>query len=307
MKNRGMADLVLIFITFVWGITFVLVQDAISMLPPFLFLSIRFGLAALLLFLYIRIIRAKPESLRNLKRDAANGFILGIFLFGGFAFQTFSLLYTTSGKSGFLTGVSVALVPVFSFLILKSRVGIPAALGVACALVGLYLLAFADFSSINTGDVLAFVCAIFFALQIVYTGKYSGRSSMLYLVAFQLTTVSVLSGIASSLFDPWRQTLNMDSLFHPTVLTALAVTSVFATVLAFIAQTQVQKYTSPTRVALIFSLEPVFAALADYVWKDVALTGRSLAGCLLILGGMVLSELPATAFPFNKRKMKQEP
>ncbi|WP_124727118.1 DMT family transporter [Staphylospora marina] len=306
MTKRRLADLALTLIAFVWGVTFIMVQDAIQSLPPFLFLTIRFGSSALLIFLYMRLVRVNGDSRENFGRELRYGVILGILLFGGYAFQTFSLLYTTSGKSGFLTGVSVALVPIFAYFVTKSRISLQAATGALCALIGLYLLAFADFGSVNIGDVLAFLCSVFFAFQIIYTGQFSGRCSLLHLVGFQLLTVAVLSGVCSLLTEPWKQALRPEILLDPSVWSALLVTSVFATVLAFIAQTHVQKYTSPARVALIFSLEPVFAALADYVWLGVTLTGRALAGCLLIFGGMLLSELPAVRFPWGRKRHQPE-
>lgn len=302
MQKRWVADLTLTGIAFVWGITFVLVQDAIATLPPFHFLMIRFALAAFFLFIYL--LCRKPENLSksDRKRNWTAGALLGLFLFLGYALQTFSLLYTTSGKSGFLTGTSVALVPVFALFILREKMKFSSAIGALLALCGLYLLAFTDFSSVNYGDVLAFLCAIFFALQIIYTGKYTNSTSMMHLVTIQLATVAVLSGICALFTERRTIFAGLGHLFTPGVIIALVVTSLFCTSLAFIAQTHVQKQTSPTRVALIFSLEPVFAALGDYFWNGIALTGRSFLGCLFILAGMILSELPASSFSFLKRK-----
>jgi drug/metabolite transporter (DMT)-like permease len=304
MLRQRLADGVLLLITLVWGTTFVLVQDAISTLPPFLFLALRFSLASILLIPFVWMRAGFRPEWELWRQNALPGFILGLFLFLGFAFQTFSLLYTTSGKSGFLTGMSVALVPVFSFLILKKPIHSAAVIGVLLACIGLYTLAFADFSEINRGDVLAFLCAVFFALQIVFTGKYSGGSSLFHLVAVQLLTVAVLSLFSTLLFEPWRSHLRADKLLHPTVVTALGITSVFATVLAFIAQTHVQQFTTPTRVALIFTMEPVFAALADYAFQGVILSGRSFMGCLFILSGMLLSEMDGLFRRLLKKRTK---
>ncbi|MBA4495765.1 DMT family transporter [Paenactinomyces guangxiensis] len=309
-NKRWIADFILIMITFVWGTTFVLVQDAITTFPPFSFLAVRFGLAALLLFLIIRFFRNRTEKenpATDPRQNWIGGFVLGIFLFLGYAFQTFSLLYTTSGKSGFLTGVSVALVPVFTYFILGVRIKLSAATGVLLAIIGLYLLAFADFSDINRGDILAFLCAIFFALQIVYTGKFSARTSVFHLVAIQLATVALLSFFSAFTFESWQQILHPRIYEDPTVAWALMITSLFATAFAFIAQTHVQKFTTPTRVALIFTMEPVFAALADYWWQGVTLTGRSFIGAILILCGMILAEVPLAQLSVFKKRAKDKP
>lgn len=307
-SKKWLADLVLILIAFVWGTTFVLVQEAISTLPPFSFLTVRFAFASLFLYLFLRLSMRQRGRLnaKEKRQNWVGGFVLGLFLFLGYAFQTFSLLYTTSGKSGFLTGVSVALVPVLSLLILGIRVRFVSVLGVLLAVSGLYLLAFADFSVINRGDVLAFFCAIFFGLQIVFTGKFSGTTSVFHLVTIQLATVAILSACSAVLFEPWQQMVNPDIYLNPSVASALVVTSLFATAFAFIAQTHVQKFTTPNRVALIFSMEPVFAALADYWWQGVALGGRALAGGFLILCGMILAEIQFPQFSIFKRKAKEK-
>ncbi len=289
-----LSDSVLLIITFIWGMTFVIVQHAIASIAPFSFVSLRFGLATLVLAFSLIATRKKqdahvPESMRQ--RMIWAGIVLGIWLFAGYALQTFSLLYTTSGKSGFLTGMSVALVPLLAFVILRTRPTLRALLGVGLAVVGLYLLAFVDLGSVNRGDLLAFLCAVAFGLQIVYTGRFSTQTSVLPLVVVQLATVACLSGAAAMIFEPWHQAISASVLLQPAVLLALIVTALLATALAYVAQTHIQKYTTPTRVALIFACEPVFAALGDYWWNGTTLSARALIGCALILGGTLLTEI----------------
>jgi drug/metabolite transporter (DMT)-like permease len=288
--RRWFFDLILLSVACSWGLTFVLVQDAIVLLPPLTFLALRFGLAAFLLFIFARFTRqtdGRPISSRTLSR----GIILGCILFVGYGLQTFSLLYTTSGKSGFLTGLSVTLVPLLAWLILRTRPNTASLCGVGIATIGLYLLAFVNFEQINPGDVLAFFCSIAFALQIIYTDKFSDRTSLTYLVVIQLATVACLSALAALIFEPWQHIFTSNLLLQPAVLVALLVTAVVATAFAFIAQTHIQRYSTPTRVALIFATEPIFAALADYVWNGHSLSPRGLLGCALILSGTLLTEI----------------
>lgn len=291
-KTKWLSDGVLLLVATIWGLTFVLIQDAIATIPPFSFVAIRFGWAALLLlpFLTRKTRGSTPPVEISRSHLLISGGLLGFFLFLGYGLQTFSLLYTTSGKSGFLTGLSVALVPLLAWLILRTR---PAALtlaGVGVATIGLYLLAFIDISTINPGDGLAFLCAIAFGLQVVYTGKFSRLASAHTLVLIQLSTVAALSAVAAFIFEPWQSVFQHAVLLQPVVLIALIVTSVFATTLAYLAQTYIQKYTTPARVALIFATEPVFAALADYLWHGTTLSLRAFIGCLLILSGTLLTE-----------------
>ncbi|GHO82819.1 DMT family transporter [Dictyobacter formicarum] len=292
-KTRWLSDGTLLLIAAIWGLTFVLVQDAIATIPPFLFVAIRFGWAALFLlpFLARKTQNSMSPAALSRSRTLISGGLLGFFLFLGYVLQTFSLLYTTSGKSGFLTGLSVALVPLLAWLILRSRPAVLTLAGVGVATFGLYLLAFIDISTINPGDVLAFLCAIAFGLQVVYTGKFSGLASAHSLAFIQLSTVAVLSAVAVFIFEPWQSVFQRAILLQPAVIIALVVTSVFATALAYLAQTHIQKYTTPARVALIFATEPVFAALVDYLWHGTTLSLRSFTGCLLILGGTLLTEI----------------
>ncbi|MFC4078418.1 DMT family transporter [Salinithrix halophila] len=283
------ADTALLGIAFVWGATFVLVQNAIETMPPFSFLALRFGLAATMLWILLRI-NGQAWKIREPRYRKTGGY-LGIWLFVGYALQTFSLLYTTSGKSGFLTGVAVVLVPVFSLWILGTKPGWNAITGALFALAGLWNLAFADFSSLNRGDLLAFLCAIGFGLQIVYTAKYASWADALPLVTVQVGTVAFLNGVFALLFEPWYSWFNLSLFARTEVIAALLITSLFATVLAYTGQTHFQRYTTPTRVALIFAMEPVFAAWTDWWWLETSMNGKTLAGCLLILCGMVFAEI----------------
>ncbi len=290
-KRKWLSDIVLLGITFTWGLTFILVQNAIATIPPFSFVALRFGCAALLLlpFTYQKQTNLSPSL--SWKKVVRTGAWLGIWLFLGYALQTFSLLYTTSGKSGFLTGMSVSLVPILALIILKTRPTLSALFGVGLATIGLYLLAFVNLSSINRGDILAFFCAIAFGLQVVYTAKFSAHTSVQKLVVIQLTTVALLSGGAAAVTEPWQHVFSPHVLLQPAVIIALVVTALFATALAYLAQTHIQKYTTPTRVALIFASEPVFAALADYWWNGTGLSSRAIIGCILILAGTLLTEV----------------
>lgn len=289
MKN--FADISLLFITLVWGTTFVLVQNAISSLEPFSFNGIRFFAATLLLIIWLVIFERK--QLKKLdKKLLLSGFFLGFWLFLGYATQTIGLLYTTSSKAGFITGLSVVFVPLFSMIFLKQTLGKNAIVGVFIATIGLFLLTATDISTLNIGDVFVFICAIAFAMQIIVTGKYSEKYPTLLLTTIQLSTVAILSLISSFLFEDWRNILNPTIIFSKEVFIAIIITSIFATALAFLVQTKFQKYTTTTRVALIFALEPVFAAITGYFWAHDHLTYSALLGCLFIFLGMIFAELP---------------
>ncbi|MBP1930384.1 DMT family transporter [Ammoniphilus resinae] len=300
MQKSWLADLSLLLVAFVWGTTFVIVQNAISVLPPHTFNGIRFFLASVFLFLVLLFLY--PQQLKQLsKKMVFAGVILGVWLFGGYAFQTVGLLYTTSSKAGFITGLSVVLVPIFALFVLGQRPKWPAVLGVVAATIGLYLLTLGDSLNLNRGDVFVFFCAISFAGQIILTGKYAPNFPSMALALIQIATVSVLSIIASFLFEDWQHAWQASTILNRDVLWALLITAGPATALAFLAQTICQRFTTPTRVALIFAMEPVFAALTAFIWTDEILGTKAISGCLLIFVGMILSELKPEQLTLKKR------
>lgn len=300
MRKPIFADISLLFVTFVWGTTFVLVQNAISLLEPFSFNGVRFLAAAVMLLVWLFIFERKQIALMNIKM-LASGVFIGFWLFLGYATQTIGLLYTTTSKAGFITGLSVIFVPLFSMFLLKQFPSRNVVIGVSIAAIGLFMLTMTDVSSLNIGDGFVFICAISFALQIIFTGKFSSKYPALLLTVIQISTVAVLSILSAFIFEDWRKSLNPEILLSRDVIVALMITSVLATALAFLIQTNFQKYTTATRVALIFAMEPVFAAIAGYYWADERLSVSALFGCLLIFAGMIFAELPANRFPLLRK------
>ncbi|WP_174733942.1 DMT family transporter [Mesobacillus harenae] len=304
MQKPLIADICLLLVALVWGATFVLVQNAISFLEPLSFNSVRFSLAAALLGSWLLLFERKQLRMCNGKLLFA-GTLLGVLLFVGYAFQTLGLLSTTSSKAGFITGLSVVMVPLFSIVFLKIKLGINAITGVAVAAVGLYFLTMTDSAPLTIGDGLIFICAIGFALHIVTTGKFTGEFPALALTVVQLATVALLSAAGAFFFEDWNKAFQLDILLTGQVLSALIVTALFATALAYYAQTAFQKHTTPTRVALIFAMEPVFAAITAFIWAHERLSISAIMGCLLIFAGMIFAELPS-GWSIFKRGHKQD-
>lgn len=198
MKKPLFADLSLLFVTVIWGTTFVLVQNAIDFLEPFSFNGIRFLTAAILLILCLILFEKKQLKQLDVK-IILSGIFLGFWLFLGYATQTIGLLTTTSSKAGFITGLNVVLVPLFSMILLKQFPSRNALFGVLTATIGLFLLTMTDVISLNQGDGFVFICAISFALQIIFTGKFSSKYPTLLLTVIQITTVAILSILSSFL------------------------------------------------------------------------------------------------------------
>lgn len=278
--NRSQwADFSLLMVAFVWGSTFVVVKWAIEDLPPLPFLAIRFALAfiSLLPFLYF-------QKAHISKGTLLKGVALGGLLFSGYAWQTVGLQYTTASNAGFITGLSVVFVPVFVTITTRKLPNPGLILGVLCALIGLAFLSLGDRFQLNKGDLMVLICALSFALHIFFVGRYAPQSNATVLACVQIFTVSVLSGI-SSFFLP-QPIMN----FSTNVWFALLVTAIPATSLAFFVQSKMQQFTSPTHTALIFTMEPVFAAISAFFFAGEILTHKGLIGAALVLAGMLIAE-----------------
>jgi drug/metabolite transporter (DMT)-like permease len=301
IKKPWFADFNLLLVAFVWGTTFVIVQKAIAFLEPYSFNTVRFFIAAILLLFIIYFF--KRSSFREFKNKnlLKSGTILGFWLFLGYGFQTVGLLYTTSSKAGFITGLSVVLVPLFSYVLLKQKLNWQIGFSSLLAVAGLYLLTIHNSFSLNIGDGYVLLCAVSFALHIVFTGKFAKSFNALCLTVLQLFTVSFLSFITAFFTEQWQEIFAVNMLLQSEVITALLITSLFATALAFLAQTYFQSFTTPARVALIFAMEPVFAAITAFIVLNERLGSKALIGCILILFGMILSELKYSDFTFKKK------
>ncbi len=276
------AELMLASVTLFWGATFPIVKDAIAQTPVLSFLWVRFALAALLLALL-----AGPAGFATLdRRGWGIGVFLGTLLFLSYLFQTFGLELTSSTNAGFLTGLNVVWVPLLAGPLLKKPAATGSKIGVVLALTGLLCLTWQSPWVFNIGDFLVFICSLFVALHILgldaLTRGYDGRA----LAFVQIATMTVLACGGSLMFEPvsWPQVWSVS------LIMAFIITAVFATAYAFWAMTTFQHRTTPTRAALIYTLEPVFAAIFSVWLLGETLTAVGWLGGVLIVAGMVVAE-----------------
>ncbi len=293
MSRRLVADLLLVLVCFFWGATFVMVKEAVSLVPVTAFLAIRFCLAALVL--------AVLFAPRLRKVDAgtlAAGAVLGTVLFAGYAFQTYGLQRTSASNAGFITGLSVVLVPLFSAVVFGIRPAPRVWLAVLLATAGLYLLTVVPLGSgasalhLNVGDVLVVGCAVAFAWQILLTGRFVRSFDPITLATVQIATTGLLGAGAALVVDG-----GIPLVLPRAVWGAILVTALLATVFAFVVQTVAQRFTSATRTALIFTMEPVFAALTAWLYAGDPMTVFSVAGGALVVLGMLAAELAPERVP----------
>ncbi|MBS4023484.1 MAG: DMT family transporter [Dethiobacter sp.] len=289
LRKVLLADGSLISVAAVWGLTFVTVKNAIILLPPFSFNFYRFSLAALIMFLF-----SVPRWRKVNRVTVRAGLMLGVFLFAGYSFQTAGLLYTTASNAGFITGLSVVFVPLISTFLTGKRPGAGVILGVLCATAGLVFISAGELYQFNFGDILVLCCAVSFALHIIFVGKYCTHHSTVWLVTLQIAAVAVLSGVSSLIFEPGS------GKFVPGIWPALIITALLATCLAFFTQNYMQRFTSPSHTAIIFTTEPVFAAFFAVWLLQETLTSNVYLGGALIVAGMLLSEFRGISFSKKK-------
>ena len=276
------ADLLLLSVAISWGITFLMVQEAINTTPVYSFLFFRFALASLLMF----IIAYKFFTFFTYK-TLLYGVLLGIFLFSGFATQTFALSYTKSSVVAFITGLNVICVPFLAYFIFKDKVRKNVFFASFISVVGLYLLTMSGVLTLGKGEFLTLICAFMFALQIIFTGKFSKEVNVFLLVLFQFITVTVLSLLFSLYFDKTTFFIEYDYPFYKAVI----VTALFATVYAFLIQTYMQQFTTATKTAVIFTMEPVSAAIFAYLMINEILTTTQVWGAILIISATLIAEI----------------
>ncbi|MFK5882273.1 MAG: DMT family transporter [Sulfurospirillum sp.] len=291
IKEYG-ADFSLFLVALAWGSTFFIVQEAVDKTPVYVFLFWRFLLAAILMTA-ISYRRISSMDIYTLKA----GSVLGLFMFLGFAFQTFGLTLTFSSTVAFLTGLNVIIVPFLLYIIFKIKASVYSVFGALIAAVGLYFLTSGGTLGFGAGESYAFICAIMFALHIVFTDRYSKRFDVMLLVVVQLFVVSFFSLFLALIFDGGLMPPSIDVTF----VEAIVVTVIFATVFAFGIQTSMQRYTTPAKTAIIFTMEPVSAGVFGYFFANEILSYSQLTGAFLIIFGMISAEL-GTYFRDKRRK-----
>jgi drug/metabolite transporter (DMT)-like permease len=293
--KKYIGEIALLFNTLIWGGTFALIKNAFNDISPLLFLGLRFSIAALIFlpFVYASVKKTNKQTLLA-------GSVLGFFYFAGFTAQSLGLNLTTATKSGFITGTFVVFIPILQLIIEKRKPKWFNIVSVLLVLVGLILLSSkvkntfhflkqlgADF---NIGDLLTLLCALLFAFQVVYVDVFTKKYDYLPMVFIQLLLTGAGGFVLSFVFsftslETIRFTLNT------TVVTAILYTAIFASIIATVIQLKFQKFVTPTKAGIIFSIEPIFAAIFAYFLLSEKISNFGLIGCVLIFIGLIVSEL----------------
>ena len=287
ISNRTrLAQIGLVFTTLAWGATFVLVKEGLNHAQPFTFGAYRFLIATICTAFLVR-----SQIFQLHKQEFYSAVLCGFFLFTGYAFQNFGLwenefyTATTPSKSAFITSISIIMVPIMLVIAGIQIVSYRIWTAILLATIGLYLLLDPTGTGISLGDIFTFGCATSFAIHIILQDRYAKKGihvTRFFLI--QVTTVTTLSFICSFLFD------NQPPSWSPELINALLMTGIIATTIAILIMVWAQQILSPSQTALIFSLEPVFAAVFSWILIGELLGFWGWVGGFLVVSAVVWSE-----------------
>jgi drug/metabolite transporter (DMT)-like permease len=279
------AELFLLLITFIWGGTFTFTKVGLDYCPPALYIIFRFSIALLISLIIF------GRHLKDInKKILLQGLLLGFFFGSGFVLQTYGLKLTTISKSAFITGITVVLTPFVFFIIERTKIQLWQKAGVLIASVGLWLFTDPQFDDLNIGDVLTLGSCVFWALYItfmdVFTKDRHSVSESSQLVIFQFVMATPLTVVFYFLFD----TQSAPVVFSNELLYSLAYNGIIASFILTFIHTSVQKYTTPVKAALIFSLEPVVASYVAILFMHETLNTMQYLGGIILMISVVFSQ-----------------
>lgn len=285
LPARARANLVLLLVTVIWGATFSLTKAALRDISVFPLLSLRFILATVVMAM---IVRGRTDSRRAMRsgRLWLIGFVLGVFLFLGYALQTLGLQTISPAVSAFLTGLNVILVPMMAIPLLHRRTSHNTWMAAGLALGGLALLnGITSLGDWSLGEIYTLGCAVFIAFQMVYMDKWAVSLDSFSLTTIEMATVALLSTVGA-LHDAGHWA----SWNHWAVWSAVLVNGLLGSAFAYWAQTRYQQVTSAAYVAVIFTMEPVFATAIAVIFLHEVLRVPVVLGGALIVGSMLLAD-----------------
>ena len=280
VRTGRLANLALLAMTACWGSTFFMIKDLQERLSALDFLAVRFPIATVVLFLIF------PRALASLPSQARrHAVVLGCLYAGGQVLQTIGLAHTAASVSGFITGLYVVCTPLLAAVLLRSRIGALTWLAVVLAMTGIGVLTLQPGGlAFGYGESLTLVAAVIYALHIVGLGAWSTPEQAMGMSIVQLAVISVVCLIGAAPDGIELPDRGVDWL-------SVLYMAVFAGALAMAGQTWAQAHLSPTRSAIIMSMEPVFAAFFAVLAGGESLTVRLAAGGAMVLGAMLIVEL----------------
>jgi len=285
-------DVVFLTAAAIWGFAFVAQRVGMQHVGPFTFIALRFLLGGIFLVpILILTSNAKYSRKDSAPQKAHKSFFLGssaagLTLFLAASFQQHGLIYTTAGKAGFITGLYVVIVPIIGIR-LGHKTGSGTWLGALLAVFGLYLLSIKDAFVINTGDLYVFVSAFLWAVHVLIIARLSKRFHPIHIALFQFFVCSAVAWLAAII----TETIVIDKILD--ALIPILYAGIMSTGIAFTLQVVAQRHAHPAHASIVMSTEAVFAVLGGYLFLAETMPFRNLAGCALMLAGMIISQFNA--------------
>lgn len=283
------SDLILLSAAIIWGFAFVAQRIGMDYIGPFTYTAVRFTLGCIVL-VPILIFRkhdpfnGKPVCAADRKKIILLQLLLGFILFGGISFQQYGLQFTTAGNAGFITGLYVVLVPVVTlFLGQKNKTSIW--IGMILAISGLYFLSVGDRFKINTGDILVFICALFWTAHVIIVGFVAPKTDPIRTAIIQFFICAILSWVVAAVWE----SIHLAEIFAAYV--PILYGGIMSVGIAYTLQVVAQRQAHPAYASIILSLEAVFAVTGGWLILNEPMTSRILLGCGLMLSGMVVVQV----------------
>ena len=273
----------------IWGTTFTIVKDASESIDAYLLSGLRNVIAVIVLFVYI-LAKRKTDILLD-KQSMLSGAVLGVLLGTIYISQTFGIAFTTANHSAFITCSAVIMVPIILFLFGWQKFTIKQIISIVCVAVGLILLTLkSEFSSFNVGDLITFAAAIICAFHIVASGHYVRKLNFLSLIFYQFIFAALISFIG--LFVQQGLISDLPVLFTNEAIFNVLYLGLLGTLFCYFVTVWGQKHVSTVYIALIFSLEPLFASITNYFVLGETFTSKEFLGAIVIFIGIVLYSIP---------------
>jgi drug/metabolite transporter (DMT)-like permease len=298
VKGRGIntqlkADLTMLIVTMFWGSSYLFTKMGLESIEGFNLIALRFGIAFILagIVFYKRFLHIDFNTIKY-------GFLLGTILFSLVSIVTIGVKFTSISNAGFLFSLSVVFVPLLLAVFFGKKPEIKVVFGVVLSITGIGLLTLNNELKINLGDFLVILGALFYSIYIIVTDKLTKNVDSIALGILQLGFSGALGLLFSFLFENPHLPNTTES------WVSILALSVLCSAIGFIGQATAQKYTTPTHTGLIFSLEPVFAALLAFIFVDEILSAKGYVGAILVLIGVLTAKIDFKKYIISKRYNK---
>lgn len=280
------ANVILLLTAFIWGFTFVAQRASMLHVGPYLFNALRFMLGFLSLIPIWFLLRKRMTRFKHtpLSSTLICGFFAGVAIFTGASFQQVGLLTTTAGKSGFITGLYVIIVPIIG-IFWGNFSGVNTWMGAVLSAIGLYYLCMTETLAISLGDTLTLLCAVCFAIHVILISVFSQKNDPILLSMIQFAICSIFSFV----FAAFTETIQIEGILKAGP--AICFCGCFSVGVGYTLQVIGQLNANPTHAAIILCLEGVFAAIGGWLFLEEQMTSRSILGAALMFSGMIVSHL----------------